>query len=78
MASKVKQDPKLLKAATRVAAAQPKTSSALISLFKSVFLPLLPTILGEVLKGDGKRKYRSALLVAKRVLDEAGLDDPQD
>lgn len=69
-----KHDPRLVKAAAKVSAAQPKTPNALIALVMS----MLPLILNEVLKGEGRKKYRAALLVAKKVLDDAGLDEPSE
>jgi len=70
-------DPKLKTAAPKIAAAQPKTSSAVLTLFKTVLLPLLPTILSEVLKADKKGRYKATLREARTVLDNADLGDDE-
>ena len=64
-------DAKLRKAAPKITAAQPKTSSAVLAFFKSVFLPMLtPILAGLILKygGESLRKYlepaRDVLLAA--------------
>ena len=71
MASKVKHDPKLLRAAAKVAAAQPKTPSALIALVMSI----APVAIGEVLRGEGKRRYRKVLIILRDLLVGANLDE---
>ena len=50
-------DKRLTRAAEKVAAATPKTPSALTALFKSVLLPILPALIATVLvKANAKTK----------------------
>lgn len=71
MPTKSKHDPKLVKAMAKVAAATPKTPSALISLVMS----LAPVVIGEALKGEGRRKFRSVLIIIRDMLVGANLDE---
>ena len=71
-----KQKP-LAVAAAKVAAAKPKTPSALLTVFRSALLPFLPTILSEVLKADKKGKYSEVLREARDVLANADLGDDE-
>lgn len=64
----------LAKTVKKVADAKPATPGAVLTLFKTVFIPLLPVILTEVLKSDKGGKYKAALREARTVLDEADLD----
>ena len=58
----------LTKAAPKLAAAQPKTSSAVLSLFKTVFLPMLAPVLGALIAKYGGEKLAVFLEPARDVL----------
>lgn len=68
---------KLLKAAPKIAAAQPKTSNAVLTLFKTIFLPMLTPVLGGLIAkygGESLRQYlepaRDVLIAAYPVVEE--------
>lgn len=65
----------LTKAAEKTAAAQPATPSALVTFFKSVFLPVLPGLV-SVLLVKANSKTRAVLRQVRDVLDGADLEDP--
>ena len=59
---------KLAKAAPKIAAATPKTSNAVLSLFKTVFLPMLTPVLGALIAKYGGESLRQYLEPARDVL----------
>jgi hypothetical protein len=64
--------------APQIAAANPKTAGAVLAIFKTMILPLLPVILGEILKADTKGRYTKYLRAARNVLVDADLGDDED
>ncbi len=69
-------DPAIEKAAPRLAEATPKTGSMVMTIFRSMILPMLGPALGELLKAkDAKKKYSKYLIPARNILNDADLGD---
>lgn len=59
------------RAAPKLAAAQPKTGRAVLSLVKSIVLPILAAALGELLKKYGNDELADYLIPARDILNDA-------
>jgi hypothetical protein len=59
---------KLDKVAVKVAAATPSTSSAVLTLFKTIFLPMLAPIIASLLQKYGGGKLRPYLEPVRDIL----------
>lgn len=70
-----KLDSALAKAAPKVAEAAPKTSSSVLSLFRSLFFPLLPGIIGELVKRTKSPRDEKILRQVRDVLNGADLGE---
>jgi hypothetical protein len=71
---KTKRDQELAMAAKLVAAAKPRTSVALKALFKSVILPILPSLILAIL-GKASKKTKGILIQVRNILNEAELGE---
>ena len=65
---------KLTAVAAQIAAAQPKTSSAVVGLVKSVLLPLLPFILTQILAADKTGKAKRYIREIRDTTNQMDLD----
>ena len=64
-------DAKLKKAAPKLTAAAPKTSNAVLVLFKTIFLPMLTPVLGSLIAKYGSETLEQFLIPARDILNAA-------
>jgi hypothetical protein len=79
MATKIsdaKLERQLAAMAPRVEKAAPKTSSAVLSLFRTLFLGALPGIIGELVRRSPSTRDEAILREVRDVLVAADLNDP--
>lgn len=70
-------DNALTKAAPKVEAAAPKTSSSVLSLFRSLFFPLLPGIISELVKRSKSSRDERILIQVRDILNTADLGEEE-